>query len=142
MNRKFNEDDYCDIYENKICDNCGKCLEDLGIDIRAIKIEDIAKDIEENKILEEEWKDMIFKAQNIDPSLDEEDIKKALREAYSSLNISNQDIAVDKNDEYIDAFDKIEYLDDYSLNEENGDLEEMTEEIFPGMRRIIKKNRE
>jgi len=50
---KYTEDDYCDIYEKKICDNCGKCLEEEGIDIRAIKIEDIAKDVEENKALEE-----------------------------------------------------------------------------------------
>ena len=38
-----NNDDLCDIYENKICDNCGKCLEIDGVDIRAINIEDIAK---------------------------------------------------------------------------------------------------
>ena len=27
MTYKYTDDDYCDIYENKICDNCGKCLE-------------------------------------------------------------------------------------------------------------------
>ena len=52
---KYTDDDYCDIYEKKICDNCGKCLEEEGIDIRAIKIEDIAKDVAENKALEEEY---------------------------------------------------------------------------------------
>ena len=50
---KYTDDDYCDIYENKICDNCGKCLEMEGVDIRAIKIEDIAKNLDENKVLEE-----------------------------------------------------------------------------------------
>lgn len=52
---KYTDDDYCDIYENKICDNCGKCLEMDGVDVRAIKIEDIAKTQEENEILEEEF---------------------------------------------------------------------------------------
>ena len=51
--KKYTEDDYCDIYEKKICDNCGKCLEMQGIDTKAIKIEDIAKTVEENKILDE-----------------------------------------------------------------------------------------
>ena len=46
---KYTNDDYCDLYENKICDNCGKCLEESGIDIRAIKIEDIEKNVDENK---------------------------------------------------------------------------------------------
>lgn len=23
---KYTEDDFCDLYEKKICDNCGKCL--------------------------------------------------------------------------------------------------------------------
>ena len=49
-NNKYTEDDYCDLIPGgKICDNCGKCLEEAGVDIRAIKIEDIAKNVEENK---------------------------------------------------------------------------------------------
>lgn len=142
MIRKYTNDDYCDLYENKICDNCGKCLEKDGIDIRAIKIEDIAKNIEENKFLEEEWKNMIAKAQNIDPTLDKEDLEKALKEAYSSLQINENDFAPDtksKNEEYVDAFEFIEYLDDANLLEDT--LEEETEEIFPGVRRLIKKNK-
>ncbi|NYC47646.1 Fe-S-cluster containining protein [Clostridium beijerinckii] len=55
MTYKYTDDDYCDIYENKICDNCGKCLQINGIDTKAIKIEDIAKTQEENELLEEEF---------------------------------------------------------------------------------------
>ena len=52
-NNKYTEDDYCDLIPGgKICDNCGKCLEEAGVDIRAIKIEDIAKNVEENKFIE------------------------------------------------------------------------------------------
>ena len=43
MTYKYTEDDYCDLFSKKICDNCGKCLEEDGIDIRAINIDDIAK---------------------------------------------------------------------------------------------------
>lgn len=143
MIKKYVDDDYCDLYENKICDNCGKCLEEDGIDIRAIKIEDIAKNIEENKFLEEEWKNMIAKAKNIDPTLDKEDLEKALKEAYSSLKIDennfNSDIESESKEKYIDAFEFIEYLDEADLLEDT--LEEETEEIFPGVRRVIKKNK-
>ncbi|MBY0755648.1 hypothetical protein K5V21_09260 [Clostridium sardiniense] len=142
MIKKYTDDDYCDLYENKLCDNCGKCLEEDGIDIRAIKIEDIAKNIEENKFLEEEWKNMIAKAQNIDPTLDKEDLEKALKEAYSSLKIDentfNSNIESKSEEKYIDAFEFIEYLDEADLLEDT--LEEETEEIFPGVRRLIKKN--
>ena len=56
-NNKYTEDDYCDLIPGgKICDNCGKCLEEAGVDIRAIKIEDISKNVEENKFIEEELK--------------------------------------------------------------------------------------
>ncbi len=141
MKKKYTEDDYCDLYENKICDNCGKCLEDQGVDIRAIKIEDIAKSVEENKILEEEWKSMIAKAQNIDPSIDKEDLEKALKEAYSSINLKeNENVSKEyEDDEYIDAFEFVEYLDEADLFEDN--LEEETEEIFPGVRKLIKKKK-
>ena len=141
MKKKYTEDDYCDLYENKICDNCGKCLEDQGVDIRAIKIEDIAKNVEENKILEEEWKSMIAKAQNIDPSIDKEDLEKALKEAYSSINLKESENVSkeDEDDEYIDAFEFVEYLDEADLFEDN--LEEETEEIFPGVRKLIKKKK-
>ena len=139
MKNNYTDDDYCDLYENKICDNCGKCLEDQGIDIRAIKIEDISKNIEENKVLEEEWKAMVAIAQNIDPSVDSEDLEKALKEAYSSLNLGISNENADDKSEYIDAFDNIAYLDDVQLSDE--DLEDQTEEIFPGVRRIVQKNK-
>lgn len=144
MSYKYTDDDYCDIYENKICDNCGKCLELEGIDTKAIRIEDIAKTKEENSVLEEEFLD------DLKASLDEAELEEIeqenldLQEIYkkfgSSLNISNDfnDISEDELEEYEDAFDHMEYLDDLaSLNE--ADFEEMTEEIYPGVRRLIKK---
>lgn len=138
---KYTDDDYCDIYEKKICDNCGKCLEMDGVDVRAIKIEDIAKTQEENEILEEEFLEEIkstlsqedleeIKAQNLNLM----DIYKKFKE---EVNFSEDDYINDESTEYEDAFDHIEYLDNVSLNEE--DIDELTEEIYPGVRKLKKK---
>ena len=140
MKNKYNEDDYCDLYENKICDNCGKCLENEGVDIRAIKIEDISKNIEENKFLEEEFKNTIAKAKNIDPSLEKEDLEKALKEAYSMIQEQLDDSISQSNEpeDYVDAFEFVEYLDEANLDYDS--LEDNTEEIFPGVRRLVKRS--
>lgn len=123
--RNFNEDDICDIYPNRICDNCGDCLKEEGIDIRAIKIEDIAKNVEENAFLEEEYKKMLALLK------EESSLDKLEDDTYDELK-------GEENQEYIDAFDHIEYIDDLELlDEENFD--EATEEIFPGVRKLKTK---
>lgn len=123
--RNFNEDDICDIYPNRICDNCGDCLKEEGIDVRAIKIEDIAKNVEENAFLEEEYKKML------DLLKEESSLDKLEDDTYDELK-------GEENQEYIDAFDHIEYIDDLELlDEENFD--EATEEIFPGVRKLKTK---
>lgn len=142
MTDKFNDDDYCDIYENRICDNCGKCLEIEGIDTKAIRIEDIAKTKEENQILEEEF------LNDLKSSLDEDEIREIeeenldLKSIYdkfgSELKSLENDYYQNDEGEYEDAFDHIEYLDDTSLFD-NENIEDMTEEIYPGVRRLKKK---
>lgn len=118
---KYTEDDICDIYPNRICDNCGDCLKEEGIDIRAIRIEDIAKNIEENEFLEAEYKKML----------------ESLKEEESS-NIEDENEYEDESSlDYIDAFDHIEYIDDLDYLEE--DFDDVTEEVFPGFRRLKKK---
>lgn len=147
MGYKYTDDDYCDIYENKICDNCGKCLELEGIDTKAIRIEDIAKTQEENSVLEEEFLD------DLKASLDEAELEEIeeenmdLNEIYkkfgSSLNDSEsfgenpEDIDIH---DYEDAFDHMEYIDELAALDD-AEFEEMTEEIYPGVRRLIKKNK-
>lgn len=117
---KYTEDDICDIYPNRICDNCGDCLKEEGIDVRAIKIEDIAKNVEENEFLEAEYKSML-------EALKEESLKSEEEENYEE----------NSNLDYVDAFDNIEYIDDLDYLEE--DFDEATEEIFPGFRRLRKR---
>ncbi|HCW53138.1 MAG TPA: hypothetical protein DG753_05245 [Clostridium sp.] len=145
MGYKYTDDDYCDIYENKICDNCGKCLELEGIDTKAIRIEDIAKTQEENSVLEEEF------LEDLKASLDEAELEEIeeenmnLDEIYkkfgTSLNNSddfNDGLEEDIDEEYEDAFDHMEYIDEIAALSDI-DFEEMTEEVYPGVRRFIKK---
>lgn len=119
INNKYTDDDICDIYPNRICDNCGDCLKEEGIDVRAIRIEDIAKTIEENEILESEYKALL-------ESLKEERAKELNNDDYTEFDNDSQL-------EYIDAFDNIEYIDDLELED---DIDDITEEIFPGFRRL------
>ena len=135
MSYKYTDDDYCDIYENKICDNCGKCLEMEGIDVNAIKIEDIAKTVEENKVLEEEYLNSL--KSNEDADLDDEklDHNELLKKAYEKFKNEHEDIDF-SDDEYEDAFDHIDYSEELDLDESN--IDELTEEVFPGVRKLKK----
>ena len=117
---KYTDDDICDIYPNRICDNCGDCLKEEGIDVRAIKIEDIAKNVEENEFLESEYKSML----------------EALKEEANNRVEEEYEAEGNDNIEYVDAFDHIEYIDDLDYLDE--DLDEATEELFPGFR-VLKK---
>jgi len=137
MTYKYTDDDYCDIYENKICDNCGKCLELEGIDTKAIKIEDIAKTKEENELLEEEFLNDLKTSLNEDElqEIDEESLD--LKDIYSKFGKATSEI--DNSDEdYEDAFEHIEYLDEIGINDDS-DIDEMTEEVYPGIRKLKKQ---
>jgi hypothetical protein len=138
MAYKYTEDDYCDIYENKICDNCGKCLEMGGIDTKAIKIEDIAKTKEENELLEEEF------LNDLKSSLDEDELNEIsednleLKDIYSKFGKYTEMLEVsDSEEDYVDAFEHIEYLDEIGLVDQM-DIDEMTEEVYPGIRKLKK----
>lgn len=137
MAYKYTDDDYCDIYESKICDNCGKCLEIDGIDTKAIKIEDIAKTKDENKILEEEFLNDLKSSLTEDElhEIDEENLD--LKDIYNKFGIENNLFDESSEDDYVDAFEHIEYLDEIGLSDEM-DLDEATEEIYPGIRKLKK----
>ncbi|ERK31224.1 hypothetical protein [Clostridium intestinale] len=109
---EFVDDDNCIYNSNKICDNCGKCLEAEGVDIRAIKIEEIAKvssSIDSSEVIEEETDDI---------------------ENFNEDNFFEEE-------EYEDAWDHIEYIDDVqNILDDDVALEENSEEIYPGLIRI------
>ncbi|NOW04120.1 hypothetical protein OD350_08620 [Clostridium beijerinckii] len=141
MTYKYTDDDYCDIYENKICDNCGKCLQMNGIDTKAIKIEDIAKTQEENELLEEEFLNDLKASLNEDELHEINEDKLDLKSIYDKFAKTSNDIDLNdfnlEDSAYEDAFDHIEYLDEISLADDMV-LDEMTEEVYPGVRRLKK----
>ena len=128
MTYKYTDDDYCDLFSRKICDNCGKCLEEDGIDIKAINIDDIAKTVEENSFIEEELKNAL------------DALKEEKQDSKEELTLANyNDILnnLDSNEDYVDAFDNIVYFDELGVDNDT-ELEELTEEIYPGIRKIKK----
>lgn len=132
MTYKYTEDDYCDLFSKKICDNCGKCLEEDGIDIRAINIDDIAKNVEENAFIEEELKNALEALKE-----EESDLKEDLSEELTLDNYNDILDKLDSDEEYVDAFDNIVYFDELGV-ENDTELEELTEEIYPGIRKMKK----
>lgn len=115
---EFVDDDNCIYDSNKICDNCGKCLEAEGVDIRAIKIEEIAKVSEETSIDSSE-------------SLEEE-----IDDQEDSVEVFDESSFLEE-EEYEDAWDHIEYIDDVqNILDDDIALEENSEEIYPGLIRI------
>lgn len=137
MTYKYTDDDNCDIYENKICDNCGKCLEIEGIDTKAIKIEDIAKTKEENELLEEEFLNDLKTSLNEDELNEIDEDNLGLKDIYSRFGEATNEFD-DSEEDYVDAFEHIEYLDEIGLNTDV-DIDEMTEEVYPGIRKLKKQ---
>ena len=120
MSNKHNGDDFCDILTKKICDNCGKCLELEGVDTKAIRIEDIAKKVEENEIIEAELVDETSPLNN---------------NSIDSSAFEKFEFPEDEDEGYEDAFDHIEYIEDIDLSDDLT-LEELTEEVYPGVRKL------
>ena len=54
------------------------------------------------------------------------------------MRIAINQILQSENMEYVDAFDNIEYIEDLDF-EEDEDIDTMTEEIFPGVRKLKRK---
>ena len=132
MTYKYTEADYCDLFSKKICDNCGKCLEEDGIDIRAINIDDIAKTVEENSFIEEELKNALDALKEEEKDSESSSEEELTLENYNDI-LNNSD----NNEEYVDAFDNIVYFDELGVDNDT-ELEELTEEIYPGIRKMKK----
>ena len=115
MTNKYTEDDYCDLFSKKICDNCGKCLEEDGIDIRAINIDDIAKNVEENAFIEEELKNALEALKE-----EESDLKEDLSEELTLDNYNDILDKLDSDEEYVDAFDNIVYFHELGVENYTG----------------------
>ena len=82
--------------------------------------------VEENKFIEEELK------KAMDTALD---LHIESTEAEYSVDLENY-----LEDDYVDAFENIVYLDDIGLDEEES-LEDSTIELYPGLRKVSLKNK-
>lgn len=124
-------DDFCDIGLDKICDNCGKCLELEGVDTKAINLQEISKIVEEKYELNDNLES--------EETIIEEDELSYDNDEVESLDDIDWELKLKELDsEYEDACEHIEYIEDMDLNDDLI-LEEMTDEIYPGVRRIKKK---
>ena len=124
-------DDFCDIGLDKICDNCGKCLELEGVDTKAINLQEISKIVEEKYELNDNLES--------EETIIEEDELSYDNDEVESLDDIDWELKLKELDsEYEDAFEHIEYIEDMDLNDDLI-LEEMTDEIYPGVRRMKKK---
>lgn len=124
-------DDFCDIGLDKICDNCGKCLELEGVDTKAINLQEISKIVEEKYELNDNLES--------EETIIEEDELSYDNDEVESLDDIDWELKLKELDsEYEDAFEHIEYIEDMDLNDDLI-LEEMTDEIYTGVRRIKKK---
>lgn len=114
------ECELCELDRKKVCNNCGKCLELEGYDVRAIKIDEVF----ENKDDEKETIDIDL-GDFSDFDLEEEDV---LEEPYDLEKEAR---------EYVDVFDNEEnlsYIDDVEeLKELLDEGKELGDEICPGL---------
>lgn len=114
------ECELCELDRKKVCNNCGKCLELEGYDVRAIKIDEVF----ENKDDEKETMDIDL-GDFSDFDLEEEDV---LEEPYDLEKEAR---------EYVDVFDNEEnlsYIDDVEeLKELLDEGKELGDEICPGL---------
>lgn len=107
-----------------------------NFDTRAIKIEYIAKNQDETSLIEEELEYDSYIENSYDINI---------HESISNLESDEEDITVkldalldeDYNEDYVDAFENVVYFDELGLDDE--ELDDLTEEIYPGVRKIKPK---
>lgn len=116
------EDDICDIFENKICDNCCKCLESKESDVRSINIEDVDNYILEGETFNENLVDLKYESNENDSNFE---------------NI---------NDTYVQEVDnkKVYFIEDLesvkNVLDNESDFDSLASEAYPGL--IILKGKE
>ncbi|EES91635.1 conserved hypothetical protein [Clostridium botulinum D str. 1873] len=111
----------CDLNPNKKCNNCGKCLEKEGYDTKAINIE---------QIFEED---------------DDDFIEEEFNEVGEPDNAVDIDILAEVNKNLKDSDVKIEYIDDIDglkeLIDDDTNTNSLINEIFPGFIVLNKSNK-
>ena len=97
-----------------------------------INIDDIAKTVEENSFIEEELKNALEALKE-----EEKDSEENINEEITLENYNDILDKMDLEDDYVDAFDNIVYFDELGVDNDT-ELDELTEEIYPGIRKMKK----
>ncbi|WP_231169101.1 MULTISPECIES: hypothetical protein [Clostridium] len=111
----------CDLNPNKKCNNCGKCLEKEGYDTKAINIEQIFEE-DDDDFIEEEFNEV----GEPDNAVDIDTL------AEVNKNLKDSDVKI----EYIDDIDGLKELIDDDTNTNS-----LINEIFPGFIVLNKSNK-
>jgi len=111
----------CDLNPNKKCNNCGKCLEKEGYDTKAINIEQIFEE-DDDDFVEEEFNEV----EELDNAVDIDTL------AEVNKNLKDSDVKI----EYIDDIDGLKELIDDDTNTNS-----LINEIFPGFIVLNKLNK-
>ncbi|MCD3244609.1 hypothetical protein G8S21_01440 [Clostridium botulinum C] len=111
----------CDLNPNKKCNNCGKCLEKEGYDTKAINIEQIFEE-DDDDFIEEEFNEV----GEPDNTVDIDTL------AEVNKNLKDSDVKI----EYIDDIDGLKELIDDDTNTNS-----LINEIFPGFIVLNKSNK-
>ncbi|ABK60773.1 MULTISPECIES: hypothetical protein [Clostridium] len=112
----------CDLNPNKKCNNCGRCLELEGYDTKAINIEQIFEEDDDNDYDEEELE--LTRETSNDSNIEElAEINKDLTESEIKM-------------EYIDDIDGLKELIDDDTNTNS-----LINEVFPGFMVLGKSNK-
>ncbi|NFF71535.1 hypothetical protein FCV11_10625 [Clostridium botulinum] len=111
----------CDLNPNKKCNNCGKCLEKEGYDTKAINIEQIFEE-DDDDFIEEEFNEV----GEPDNAVDIDTLAEVKK------NLKDSDVKI----EYIDDIDGLKELIDDDTNTNS-----LINEIFPGFIVLNKSNK-
>ena len=104
----------------------------MQLQFRDINIDDIAKTVEENSFIEEELKNALEALKE-----EEKDSEENINEEITLENYNDILDKMDLEDDYVDAFDNIVYFDELGVDNDT-ELDELTEEIYPGIRKMKK----
>jgi len=133
------ECDVCELNSNKKCDNCGKCLELEGYDVKAIKIDEVFEDEENEKIEENIYlvdEIILSKEDNTKNEIDEQPKREESNSFLEAEELLKQgkDGYIPQNDEVWEYIDDIDGVKELLENEEENSG--VLHEEFPGLIRL------
>jgi hypothetical protein len=110
--------DVCDLDNKKVCNSCGKCLEIEGVDIRAVKIDEISEVEEKNDLPVNETSDKL------------DELTEETFEEYDDSYFKERADEFLENEEVWELIDDIDGLSEILEPDSKSDI---AEELYPGL---------